>query len=146
MPQRGRPPKPIAAHRLDGTFRRDRHGDDVREPSGKPTRPDWLSDTAAALWESLVPDLEERGIATAADWPELSAMCDWWSRYRQASEALDRVDYADSKAYRLQILAGAAWKNFSSVASRFGLNPADRARLRNTSQAPADALSDFLNG
>lgn len=130
---RGRPRKPVADLALEDRFRSDRHGDPVTvwQPAGAPTPPDWLSDDARQLWQSLVPSLAARGVATAVDTAELGGLCDWWARYRQVSRALDAVaDIKSTEYYRLQILAGAAWKNFATAASKFGLNPSDRARLR----------------
>jgi P27 family predicted phage terminase small subunit len=146
---RGRPRKPLPDLLLDGRYRSDRHGEpcEVWLPDGAPTMPDWLTDEARELWEALVPPLAQRGVATEIDAAELAAMCDWWKRYRQACRALDDIsDRQSNTYYRTQILAGAAWKNFSSAASRFGLNPSDRAKLRLGVEPRADDLLTFAHG
>jgi P27 family predicted phage terminase small subunit len=91
--------------------------------------PAWLSAEARQLWQSLVPSLA--GIATTVDTASLAAMCDWWSRYRETSEALNAVqDRQSTEYYKLLQLAGLCWNNFSGIAAKFGLSPSDRAKLQ----------------
>ena len=146
--QRGRPRKPLPALLLEGRYRADRHGeaDAVWLPDGGPsTAPEWLSADARLLWDQLAPQLSGAGVATDVDRAELSALCDWWARYREALRTLDEVeDRKTTEFYRLSILASMAWKNFASAAGKFGLNPSDRARLRlNHDAEPEDALTEF---
>jgi P27 family predicted phage terminase small subunit len=143
---RGRPRKPTADLILEDKFRRDRHGEpsEVWIPAGAPQMPDWLGPDAQALWRSVVPALANRGVATSVDAAELGALCDWFARYRTAIRALDAVtDIKSTEYYRLQILAGAAFKNFSTTASKFGLNPSDRARLCLSEPRKDNGLSGF---
>jgi P27 family predicted phage terminase small subunit len=150
MAARGRPRKPVADLMLEGRFRSDRHGEvsATWQPDGVPTQPTWLSEDAAQLWADLVPPLIARGIATAVDAPELASLCDWWSRYRQASRLLDDngANSGDPAYYRHFLQASTAWKNFTAVAARFGLNPSDRAKLRiESSGEAADPLLSFAS-
>jgi len=135
MAARGRPRKPVKELVLEGKYREDRHGSlsDLPEPDGLPAMPDWLPDEAKQLWNSLASGLAKIGVATQIDESELAAMCDWWSKYRDASGMVEKMrSEPDSgkEYYRWSILAGMAWKNFTSAASKFGLNPADRAKMR----------------
>jgi P27 family predicted phage terminase small subunit len=130
---RGRPRKPIPELVLEGRFRSDRHGEaaGVWIPDGAPEKPPELSGDAAELWAAIVPHLARSAVATAIDAAELTAMCEWWQRYRRASRALSAIeDEQSTEFYRLSILSGMAWKNFAAGASKFGLNPSDRAKLR----------------
>lgn len=143
----GRPRKPVAELVLEGKFRSDRHGTaaEVWQPIGLPTMPDWLSNEAKKLWETVVEQLARRGVATGADVAELTALCDWWGRYRAALIELDKIaDKTSNEYYRLSILAGAAWKNFAGVSAKFGLNPSDRAKLRfDSGSEKEDDLQSF---
>jgi P27 family predicted phage terminase small subunit len=147
---RGRPRKPLPALLLEGRFRADRHGEAGStwqpETAAAIDAPDWLSPDAKRLWQALAPSLSNAGIATEVDESELAALCDWWSRYREASRELDKLENRRStEYYRLAILTSMAWKNFSSAASKFGLNPSDRARLRLTNEDESiDPLQDFV--
>jgi P27 family predicted phage terminase small subunit len=147
MASRGRPRKPIAQRIFEDSYRPDRHGDAAKawQPAGAPKMPTWLDADGSELWQSLAPTLTGRGVATAVDAAELGALCDWWSRYRAASRALDAIaDKQSTEFYRVSILASMAWKNFAAAASKFGLNPADRARLRITDgNAPKEELVEF---
>jgi P27 family predicted phage terminase small subunit len=148
MSNAGRPNKPISHLKLYGTYREDRHGhvDDQVDATGEPVRPEWLGHEAKQLWDRVVPLLIASGIAAEIDESELAAMCDWWGRYRDATRALDTIAIQERGYYSMQILAGAAWKNFSSIASRFGLTPSDRAKLRTGKTDDAkDALADFIS-
>ena len=59
----------------------------------------------------------------AIDSAELYAMCQWWAEYRklQLNTKLE--------AYKRMCAMSAAYKQFRTIASRFGLTPADRASL-----------------
>lgn len=149
MASRGRPRKPVPDLLLEDRYRIDRHGEASSAwlPYGEPVMPDSLSPEARELWESLVPQLTQRGVATAVDTAELTGLCEWWGRYREASATLGEIeDRKSTEYYRIGILAGAFWKNFSTAASRFGLNPSDRAKLRLGVETQEDELLSFANG
>lgn len=147
--QRGRPRKPLPELLLEGRFREDRHGSAEQvwlPPSTLPDAPSWLRSEGRELWQRLAPQLSAVGVATDLDATELAALCEWWGRFREASQALDAVSERQStEYYRLSILANMAWKNFSAAASKFGLNPSDRARLRlNPDGEQKDTLAEFV--
>lgn len=128
---KGRPPKPTAAHLLEGTNRSYHETDNQWSPDGAPTMPAWMKLDARDLWEQLAPRLVASNVATSVDAAELAALCDWWARYREASIVADSVkDKQSTEFYRCSILASMAWKNFATAAAKFGLNPSDRARLK----------------
>jgi len=92
---------------------------------GTPVMPEWLDDDAITLWNAVVPDLATAGVAKAADSHMLAAMCDAWSMYLAARVIAH--EHPNDKDSRLNYVA--YYNAFSSVASRFGLTPSDRARL-----------------
>lgn len=130
--RRGRPPKPPILHIAEGTHRRDRHGDPAEAvPSfGVPERPKRLTGEARKLWESVVPGLVSSGVATERDTYALAEMCEWYKRYRKAATQADKI--AATNPYWADLLRAAktAWTEFDRVAARFGLTPADRAKLK----------------
>ena len=152
MAGRGRPRKSVAQLKLDGTFRHDRHGDpdDQWQPEGEPVKPLDFDAFSDQLWEEVVPELVSCGVATSLDTAELTAMCEWWSRYKKITEKLKEygTDFSRDGYYSLQMLAGSAWKNFSAIGSRFGLSPADRTRLGAMSRKdnPKAKLKAFVAG
>jgi phage terminase small subunit len=120
---RGRPRKPTSQHKLEGTFRADRHEKNEPRPSGEPYKIGELGVHALVLWDRVVPELVRMKVATAIDSPELFAMCEWWGEYRdlQTNKEMDPYNRACAMA--------ASYKQFRSIAARFGLTPADRAKL-----------------
>jgi P27 family predicted phage terminase small subunit len=132
---KGRPPKSLEQHQLDGTYRADRHGDagQAVQPAGEPQMPLEFAGEARACWESVVAPLVALKVAKAIDQPALVALCEWWARYRLYSSRLDRPETIDLDVLdqsRLVRIAANAWSEFSRLAARFGLTPADRQRLR----------------
>lgn len=112
----GRPRKSAANLKLHGTYRKDRHAtrpDDGAEPP-LTVKPEWLTGEASAFWDRVIVPLAKSGRAVVADGEMAAGMCDWWREWRDAPSIAAK---------------NIAWKNFVSCASRFGLSPADRAKL-----------------
>lgn len=123
----GRPRKAAEQHILGGSFREDRHGPAPAaiEVVSLPQRPESLDDLSGWLWDLVVSDLAEKGIARKLDTALLWSMCEIWSFYRRSVAAADK-DPVDKDA-RCAVLA--YWTAFERAASRCGLTPSDRARL-----------------
>lgn len=129
---RGRQPKSKSRHRREGTFRADRHADrvDDRDFDGElPERPDDLSVDELAVW-SLVVDTSPSGVLRAIDQSELVGCCWWYGEFCKAMRTMRPMRATVKSYYRLSNLAAIAWKHFAAAASRFGMTPADRARLK----------------
>ncbi len=124
------PRKPDALKLTDGTADRDGDLADVVLPPGVPSKPDSLSKHAGELWDAIVPGLIECGAVAAIDGTMLAAMAEWHARYRQWAGPLDAGEPDDDGSRRRLMGACAAWKQFEGLASKFGLSPGDRARLR----------------
>jgi len=120
---RGRPRSPTSKHVLSGTYRHDRHQRNEPRPDGEPYKIGELEGEALILWDRVVPELVRLKVATAIDSPELFAMCQWWAEYRGLQ--LD----VGLETYKRMCAMAAAYKQFRTIASRFGLTPADRAGL-----------------
>jgi len=126
----GRPPKPTELKLLDGTFRADRDGDpSTVKAEGVAAPPRGLSRESRAFWNEIVPGLVTAGLAKACDAPQLAAMCQWYARARKWERALDR-EKPSSKTHSMMVQVAIAWQNFDRVASRFGLTPSDRSKMR----------------
>ena len=123
MAKKGRPRKPLEKHRADGTFRADRHSRKEVKSTGEPYQIGELDEHGLDLWNRIVPELVKMKIATAIDSPQLFAMCDWWSEYRKF-----QTDKRMEKYKRVCSMA-AAYKQFATIASKFGLTAVDRASL-----------------
>lgn len=131
-----RPPKPTAMHRLNGTYRPDRHGARATEPfvEGVPQAPEWLDGDALEFWNYLVPLLVEAGVLSPLDGPVLAGLCCHWRNWSREQE---RYNAGEGHIYSVSN----AWSAFERAASKFGLTPVDRVRL---AAGPKSEESEFL--
>lgn len=151
--KRGPKPKPIALHKLHGTYNPSKHGPEehpMDDFDGFPEMPRDLPAAAKKFWRSIVPQLVRRSCAVEIDTTQLAAMCRFWAHYQTLIKRMEKQspfdDESDLAQWRLEKRARAMWQAFDSIASRFGLTPADRMRLRvapPAGNAPANPLDVF---
>jgi P27 family predicted phage terminase small subunit len=137
---RGQTPKSRSKHKRDGTFRADRHAalvDDSDFNGDLPERPADLSADELAVWDHVVETTPE-GVLRLIDESELIGLCFWYGEYRRAIAAMRGMRITAKAYYRTIQLAAIAWKHFAAAASRFGMTPADRARLKIAPSKPKD--------
>jgi phage terminase small subunit len=133
----GRPPKTLAEHHLDGSFRKDRHQHLLEQSKQEPAqipRPTNLDARAAAVWDAVLEHLPA-GAVGQADIPLLIESLEWFATYREAMTAL-QSDITNSKA---RTAATASWDRFFGIIQQFGVTPASRQRLQAVS-APVEPL------
>jgi phage terminase small subunit len=130
----GRPPKPTAILALNGGLRKGRHDEREREPQpeGDAFCVGELDEEAQRCWEWVQPRLIQLGLATELDSHELTAMCQWWSKFQQF-RALDDVNKMAT-----------AYKSFRTIAAKFGLTPTDRVGLQGARPNSQDELADLI--
>ncbi|MGL4513819.1 MAG: P27 family phage terminase small subunit [Lacipirellulaceae bacterium] len=135
----GRPPKPTSLHLVEGTFRGDRHGERLAEPrpDGLPEVPAWLEGEALGHWQEVVPTLVATRVAKALDSHALAMMCTWWAEWRRLRDAPPETS---GRVY----LLGRAQREWSALASRFGLTPADRTRLAADAEKDTGAVDRLV--
>ena len=134
---RGRPRKPTAQHRIEGTLNTTRHGDRIDEALaiGTPVKPGWMTGTASDCWDLIVGNLPENAIA-AVDAPALEVLCFWFAEFRRCAGSLHDPETEPVDELDLRNRAEKASKMFGQSASKFGLTPVDRAGLK---LLPADS-------
>ena len=129
----GRPPKPTRQHKRDGTYQNSVHGNrvDMEIRGGNmPPPPESLKEFAREMWldicEQLPPD-----VLAKMDAYQLMGMCEWWQQWRDIQKAIDTCnDVFDPAYFRLNQMAAIVWKHFAAAASRFGMTPSDRAKIK----------------
>jgi P27 family predicted phage terminase small subunit len=139
----GRPAKPTNLKILHGD-RKDRVNTAEPVPSTTDLHPpDHLSDEARSIWDRIAPDRITKGLLTPWDVDAFAAFC----------EALVILQLAPLEARR-PVVAGAAspmsmFKDAvsicSSLGSRFGWTPSDRAKLT-VREGRRDDDEDLLTG
>jgi phage terminase small subunit len=138
--KRGRTRKTTEQIKRDNkNYQPDRHGyGAIQAPAKPPRKPSYLTKNkeANALWLKYVPQLIEMGHVTELDVPQLTAMCEWWARYRLYMTNPDSRPSDVTKAY----------ETFRGIASKFGMTPYDRQKLREWNQPEAkDELDEFFS-
>ncbi|MFI6609292.1 phage terminase small subunit P27 family [Streptomyces sp. NPDC050507] len=147
----GRPPKPTAVKRLEGNpGGRPLNESEPRPPAGVPDPPEWLSETALEEWRRLVPLLVKMRVLTMADRNALAAYCESYSQFVAATLAVrdggvlvDSYRGGVAKNPAVQV-ARDALEQMNRWGAKFGLSPADRARLSVDEAPDEDHDADVL--
>jgi P27 family predicted phage terminase small subunit len=145
MGRRGPAPKPTALRVLHGD-RKDRINTGEPHPDeGEITPPDWLSNEALEVWETLADELTAKGVLTAWDVEAYANWCDAVARRRKAAEHVAQegavVEHpvynknGDVTGTRMGknawlLALDAADAQVQRYGARFGLTPSDRAQLK----------------
>ena len=113
----------------------DAHGRDVAPDLVDLNPPSYLDLDAVSIWHRLAPSLVEPGVLTAWDTDTFAVFCTAVAHHARAAAYVNergvlvkqRSSYVKNPA--LQVVRDTAG-TIASFAARFGLTPADRARLR----------------
>ena len=151
----GRPRKPTAAHKRDGTYRPARHGGrnepKFRRPDFQP--PPELDKLARKEWKRLAGELAALGLFTRADRATFAAYCQGWSDWVQLTDTLNKmgdVTYTTLKgSVGISPLVNArkqTWMTLKESAARFGLDPSSRASLDVAPMKDGETDEDFIFG
>ncbi len=134
----GRPPKPTAQHKKDGTYTEHRHGGRNEPKFGAPsmTPPSSLDALAKKEWKRLAAPLQEQGLFTMADRHVFAVYCQAvsdWTKLNKKINAMKDLTFTTANGYvGVSPLMGArqkAWQTLKEGAARFGLDPASRTRI-----------------
>jgi Phage terminase, small subunit len=129
--------KSAALHVLHGTARPDRATRPAQDadrfgPLG--AAPRWLLPAARTLWREIDKSLGRAGVLTALDRSQLTLYCQMVARWQEAET---KAPYEPLPASYAATIAG--------IASKLGLNVADRAKLRLPEPMQRDPLAELLD-
>lgn len=148
---RGRKPKPVSLHRLHGSYRADRHGQQgARLPGEAPDKPAWLSPEASAEWDRLAPMLASLDLLTALDRAAFALYCQTWADFVRAVQEVRQAGITyevegNLKTHPAVKIASNAAKQLLQMAGEFGMTPAARTRLRiELAEIETDPFEEFL--
>ena len=124
--KRGRKPALEKIGKGDPRYRPCRHDGRVADSfDGAPIKPDFGKDEVAAKTWDFVSGSVPKDVLAKADELTLTALCRWYSIYVRLFDLyetdLDRMTMTQLDK---------AWRNFEKLAALFGLNPADRMRMK----------------
>jgi P27 family predicted phage terminase small subunit len=148
---RGRKPKTRAEHKLDGTYRSDRHAGTIPNPGGaiSMSPPPDLPEFAADFWRRHAPMLNRMGIGKAADEAALYQASMQWERLQKAyieirengGETYICVKTGNPKRLPAGITAKDMEDRLFKWYSEVGLTPISRERLaRERDENPEEAF------
>jgi phage terminase small subunit len=144
MKTAGRPPKPTQVLKLQGTYRKSRHGNrldsDLRTlPTDFviPEPPEGLHPKAKALWEPWIEGLLVKHVLTEVDFPTIEIGFVHLSQALRYGDMIRSFHTADSLSNddmeylkRLEHLFAQSSKCFLEIMSEYGNTPAARAALK----------------
>lgn len=135
----GRPPKPTAHYKVYGDAHPERHADREYEPrpEGDAVQLAELDDEEREAWNFLWPRLTKLGLATELDSHELTSMCQWWAKYQKYMRSAD-------DDYRNHNMAISAYKQFRTIAAKFGMTPVDRVGLKGNAPTIDDEIAALI--
>ena len=144
---RGRPPKPIERHKLEGTHRPDRQGEGVAAPAGRPEPTIALGQYAQEMWDRLIPVLESMGVLTLADGQLCTAFCVNYGKWRSCEEHIEAEgmwqvdDRGKVSKHPAVLVAKESDERMEKLGAKMGLSPSERARLKVGSDNVGDAFA-----
>jgi len=131
MAKRGRPRKPAEDHHANGTYRPGKHGPlpNAADPSDSPpAKPRGLASAVAAKWDAISPPLAH--LLRPYHGGLLLELCRWLVRADELDAALAGYSRVDKEYVNLLSAASTATANLLALSQRFGLSPADRAKIK----------------
>lgn len=152
----GRPPKPTAKHKKDGTFRTTRHGGRNEPKFGRAalTPPPELNAAAKGEWKRLAKELAALGLFTRADRAVFAVYCQAWADWAALTKKINSlkggITFKTANGYiGVHPIIGArskAWGMMKEAATRFGLDPSSRTRLDVPPLPGQETDEDFFYG
>lgn len=151
----GRPRKPSAVKKANGTFRPSRAAkNEVSFPVSRLNPPDWLDDEAREEWERIIPLLDSVRILTDADLLALANYCSVAGLAIQATKAYQRDGIYPPllrgakirRVHPMVAVAKEARMQALRYAVEFGLTPAARSRVhgQDPDNEKKDEAEEFL--
>ncbi len=149
--QGGRPRKPVATLKLQGTYRKDRHANHVSAPPGKLRCPAWLDAYGKKHFKAVVKVLGDvPKLLAAVDADALALYAAAWSDFRSAQDHIRKHGaeiedtngiFHSNPAVRRKYKAAEVIRQ---IMCRFGMTPSDRAGLHLPEGDEPDALDEFI--
>lgn len=132
----GPPPKPTALKVLAGNPGKRALNDQEPKPVAKCSPPAWLPPDVLEEWRRQAPALERLGLLTEIDGEAFATLC-------TLSVAMqNEANSEEPSVSKLLFLS----KELRGLWSRFGMTPADRARVKVEKPKPETKLSRFNRG
>ncbi|KQS33961.1 phage terminase small subunit P27 family [Dyadobacter sp. Leaf189] len=154
----GRPTKPTALKKLEGTYRKDRAIGAEMMPSNidhPPSAPSFLSKEAKKEWKSVCIELIQLQMLHRVDLGLLAAYCSEMANYIEAVKALKAdgqvktITRDDGSSYSMPSpwvsIKNSYLKNAQAIAGQFGFTPSARTKINGSKKGEGDPFDDMMN-
>lgn len=139
--------KPTGIHKLNGTYRPDRHSDDITAPmiGGMPDAPATMSDDAREWWRIKVIDLKDMGLLYRCDMELLAKYCNLLADMDDARRKINASTGGADVGSRLKLLRyhNEALKYAILMAREFGFSPLARTKIHVSAKETKDAFDEL---
>ena len=130
-----RGPAPDSKRKLEerGDYRAGGRRDDLELPEGVPEMPEGLDGYAAKEWRYMVEQLEGTGALSLLDRGSMFVLCLSYGEFLELTEdLLDVGAYpkGSNERRRVETARNDAYSKWYQLSTKFGLNPADRPRVK----------------
>lgn len=144
---KGRPKKPIELQRLRGNPRDKKLPDPLPVGGGEVVAPVWLAGEALEVWRRHAPELAACGLLKPRDADSFAAYCQVVACFVEATREVQEHGVLAQAGNKQAISAVHARYAtlMASLGSRFGMSPADRARLADSSSSPPGGTADLFD-
>lgn len=153
----GRKRKSVALKKLEGTFRSDRHPENVVDlPIEMPDKPEWAEHDpiSSALFDQIATHVTSMGVSTKSDAIAFGLLADQLSLYLKlraevlATGVLVEVEMTtgaiQQKAHPAIAPMNSAYASIVKLLSEYGLTAASRAKVGANAPIVVDSFEDFL--
>lgn len=150
------PRKPTALHKLQGTYRPDRHGKSEPEsPDATGRLPRWaeLEGEAEKCYRRLAPMLTSMRVLTQADIAALVQLCRRYAEYMElraqvtaegATYVVESRNGHQRKTNPAAMVRDRAWADFQKGLTEFGLTPVSRSRITAPPEVEESEMAKLL--
>lgn len=153
----GRKRKPVALKKLEGTFRKDRHAENVVDlPVSAPPKPEWAEHDmiASQLYDQVVGHISRMGVGSEVDGIAVAMLADQLSQYLKLRamvladglivETVGSTGNTIQKPHAALSQMNTTYTNIVKMMSEFGLTPASRAKVGANAPVTVDSFESFL--
>ena len=123
--------------------------DEPKRTPHLPSPPRELSERARREWRKLGKELVESGLLTSLDKMAFAAMVTSWTRWLEATEALDKTGMLIKGQHGPQLnpllrVARDAQAEYTRMCAEFGLTPSASARVRAAKVEEKDPFEEYM--
>ena len=153
----GRKRKSVAQKKLEGTYRKDRHPENVLDlPVELPTKPDWSTHDpiASALYDEIATHVNSMGVSAQSDAIAIGLLADQLSLYLKlraevlTDGVLVEVEMSNGamqkKAHPSIAAMNSSYASIVKLLSEYGMTAASRAKVGASSPIVVDSFESFL--